>query len=151
LRPLDTGGHEIVSQLNYHLKRAPTHTLVETGGEETANASPEYSDWKLILLGESGVDVAAPRRPHFVLDSTKKRSGFGGCSQLVGNYTLDGDHLSFRQIAGTIMACLESMEMEKAFLQILPRVNSWKINGQRRDLLDTSGKRIAGFEARNMK
>jgi heat shock protein HslJ len=69
----------------------------------------------------------------------------------VGNYTLDGDHLSFRQIAGTMMACLEGMEIEKAFLQVFPQVNSWKINGQHLDLFDSSGRRIAGFEARSMK
>ena len=41
LRQLDTGGHEIVSKLNYDLKRALTFTLFETGSEETANASLE--------------------------------------------------------------------------------------------------------------
>lgn len=152
LRQLDRGGHEIVSKLNYDLKRAPTFTLIETPSEETANASLENTDWKLILLGDSAVNVAPKKEPHFVLNSTtKKVSGFGGCNQLVGNYTLDGDHLSFRQIAGTMMACLEGMEIEKAFLQVLPQVNSWKINGQRLDLLDASGRRIAGFEASNMK
>lgn len=152
LRQLDTGGHEIVSKLNYDLKRAPAFTLIGTRSEETANASLENTDWKLILLGDSAVNVAPKKEPHFVLNSTtKKVSGFGGCNQLVGNYTLDGDHLSFRQIAGTMMACLEGMEIEKALLQVLPQVNSWKIKGQRLDLFDTSGRRIAGFEARNTK
>jgi copper homeostasis protein (lipoprotein) len=152
LRQLDSAGHEIVSKLNYDLKRAPTFTVIAARSEETANASLENIDWTLILLGDSGVNVTRPKVPHLVLNSTTKRvSGSGGCNQLAGNYTLDGDHLSFRQIAGTMMACLEGMEIEKAFLQVLPQVTSWKINGQRLDLFDTRGRRIACLEARNIK
>jgi copper homeostasis protein (lipoprotein) len=151
LRQLDSAGHEIVSKLNYDLKRA-TFAVIEAGSEETANASLENTDWTLILLGDSGVDAVPQKVPHLVLNSTTKRvSGSGGCNQLVGNYTLDGDHLSFRQIAGTMMACPEGMEIEQAFLQVLPQVNGWKINGQRLDLFDTSGRRIASLEGRNIK
>jgi heat shock protein HslJ len=48
-----------------------------------------------------------------------------------------------------MMACLEGMDTEKAFLQALQQVNSWKITGQHLELLDTEGKQIAGFEARH--
>ena len=93
--------------------------------------------------------MSPQKQPHFVLDPTTKRvSGFGGCHRLVGNYTLDGDHLAFGQTAGTMMACLEGMEKEKAFLEVFSQVNSWKIKGQRLEWFDTSGKRIASFEAR---
>ena len=149
LRKLDIDGHEIVSRMNYDLKRVATFTPIETHAQETANASLENTDWKLILLGDSPVNVSPQKQPHFLLDSTTKRvSGFGGCNRLVGNYLLDGDHLAFGQTAGTMMACLEGMEMEKVFLELFSQVNSWKIKGQRLELFDTSGKRIASFEAR---
>jgi len=86
LRKLDIDGHQIVSRLNYDLKRAATFTLIEAHGQETAHASLESTDWKLILLDDSPVQVSPGKPPHFVLNSTSKIvSGSGGCNRLVGN------------------------------------------------------------------
>jgi heat shock protein HslJ len=87
------------------------------------------------------------------LDRARHRrvNGSGACNRLTGSYALDGDHLTFSQIAGTMMACLEGMQTEKAFLEALPQVKSWKIGEQRLDVFDTGGKRIASFEARHIK
>jgi hypothetical protein len=74
LRQLDSAGHEIVSKLNYDLKRAPTFTVIETGSEETANASLENTDWTLILVGDSGVNLAPQKVPHLVLNSNDEKS-----------------------------------------------------------------------------
>lgn len=155
LHKLDANGHEIQSKLNlnYDLKRAPTFAPIESSGKETSAASLENTYWKLIGLGDVPVEAANQQQePHFVLNpETHRVSGSGGCNRLTGSYTLNGDALTFSQVAGTMMACLEGMETEKTFLQVFSQVNSWKISGQRLELYDTGGKRVASFEARYMK
>ena len=155
LRKLDANGHEIQSRLNlnYDLKRAPLFEPIESNGKETSATSLENTYWKLIELGDVAVEVANQQQePHFVLNSeTHRVSGTGGCNRLMGSYTLNGENLVFSQVAGTMMACVKGMETESAFLQIFSQVNSWKMRGQRLELYDAAGKRVARFEARNMK
>jgi heat shock protein HslJ len=154
LRKLDANGHEIQPKLNlnYDLKRAPKFMPFESGGD-IATASLENTYWKLIGLGDVPVAAANQQRnPHLMLNSeTHRVSGFGGCNRLTGSFTLNGDHLTFSRVAGTMMACLEGMQTEKTFLQIFSQVNSWKIIGERLELYDTGGKLVASFEARYMK
>ena len=69
----------------------------------------------------------------------------------MGSYELNGDTLTFGQMAGTMMACLEGMDTEKAFLEALGQVKKWKIVGQHLELFDAAGKLVARFEARHMK
>jgi heat shock protein HslJ len=46
--------------------------------------------------------------------------GFGGCNQLVGSYTVDGDQVSIPALAGTMMACPPPvMAVEDAFKKAL--------------------------------
>jgi len=149
LRKLDQAGQEIVSKLNYDLKRAPAFTPLEGSNHNAATASLENTYWKLTQLRDSVISTSPKNEPHILLNSeTRQVSGSGGCNRLVGTYTLSGDHLSFGHTAGTMMACLEGMDTEKAFLQVLQQVDGWKISGQHLELFDTGGKRIASFEAR---
>lgn len=148
-----TAGQGSEVHLLLRLASAPSGVA---GGSHTATASTEPLEntyWKLIRLGDTAVTVAPQQKePHFVLNSqTRRVGGSGGCNQLTGSYQLNADHLTFSQMAGTMMACLEGMDTEKAFLQALPQVSTWKITGQHLELFDASGKVIASFEARHMK
>jgi heat shock protein HslJ len=69
---------------------------------------------------------------------------------LGGSYRLNGDRLSLDSLVTTLMACAEGMETEKAFLDALGQVTTWRIAGQQLELLDGSGKVIARFEARHL-
>ena len=66
----------------------------------------------------------------------------------MGGYTLEGDALSFSRMAGTMMACSESMETEKAYVEALTRTRKWRIEGQQLELLDDAGNVLAVFRAR---
>jgi copper homeostasis protein (lipoprotein) len=125
----------------------------ETCGARFATEPLENTYWKLTRLGETAVTVAAQQRePHFILNPTSRRmGGSGGCNRLMGSYELNGDRLTFGQMAGTMMACPEGMDTEKAFLEALRQVNTWKIAGQHLELFDAAGKLVARFEARHMK
>ena len=86
-----------------------------------------------------------------ILNSLSRRVvGSGGCNRLTGSYELIGGELTFGQVAGTMKACLEGMDTEKAFLDALRAVKRWKIEGQQLELFDASGKLVTRFEARHM-
>jgi heat shock protein HslJ len=73
-------------------------------------------------------------------------AGSGGCNRLSGSYELSGDRLTFGQMAGTMMACIDGMETEKAFPGALGQAKKWRIAGQRLELFDAAGKSVARFE-----
>jgi heat shock protein HslJ len=60
------------------------------------------------------------------------------------------DRLTFGQMAGTMMACPEGGDTEKAFLEALRHVHTWKIREQHLELFDASSALVAHFEARHM-
>ena len=69
----------------------------------------------------------------------------------MGSYELKGDHLTFSQMASTMMACLQGMDTEKKFLDAFSRAKTWKIAGQQLVLSDAEGKVIARFSAVHQK
>lgn len=122
-----------------------------SGPQSTAQLQNTY--WKLMTL--DGVAFASPtgtREIHFVLHSEGTRvAGFSGCNQLMGVYELDGAKITFNQVGGTLMACVDGMEQEQKFHQLFPRVASWKISGETLELLDGTGAAIATFESRYLR
>ena len=105
--------------------------------------------WKLTRIGEKPVVVKDKQRePHLVLATKDQRlSGHGGCNRLMGSYKLDGEKLSFGQVASTRMACIDGMDTEHLFSTELGKVQSHKINGNALQMLDASGLVILQFEA----
>ncbi|HUF35671.1 MAG TPA: META domain-containing protein [Gemmatimonadales bacterium] len=96
---------------------------VLTGGER--------GEVELMLrrVGDAPV-TAASRQPelHLILNSvTRRASGSGGCNRVAGSYELSGDRLRLGRMAGTLMACMEGMETEQAFLEMLGRVSGWRM------------------------
>jgi len=49
------------------------------------------------------------------------------------------------------MACPQGMEQERAFLDALATVATWRIEGQRLDMLDQRGDVVARFVAASLK
>ena len=124
----------------------------ETCGARFATEPLENTYWKLTRLGNAVVTVASQQQePHLILNPESRRvSGSGGCNRLVGSYELQGDKLTFGQMAGTRMACLEGSDIEQALLEALRHVRTWKITGQHLELFDAAGTMVARFEARHM-
>jgi len=151
LRKLDKAGQEIVSKLNYDLKRTPTFMPVESSGQEITPAPLEKTYWRLVDL--PGVDIKAAsgnQEPHLVLDpETHRVSGAGGCNRLTGSYRVDGDRIAFSHMAATMMACVQGMDTERSFLDALKDGSTWRIAGRELELFDASGKLLAKFEARD--
>jgi putative lipoprotein len=119
----------------------------------TSTATLENTYWNLVRLGGEPVTVsAAQREPHLVLHSEDKRvAGFGGCNRMTGSYSLSGQKLSFSQMAGTMMACPDGMQYERAFYDALGKVAGWRIEGETLELFDAAGTSLAQFESRDMR
>lgn len=109
--------------------------------------------WKLVRLGDEAVEVKDDQRePYFVLHSEEQRvGGYSGCNRLTGSYVTSEDTLTFSQMGGTMMACAEGMELERAFLDALGKVARFRIEGETLEVFDTSGASLALFESRYLR
>ena len=149
--PVLTGGKG--NEVQLLLRRASGSAAGSQGtspGQE-ATAKLENTYWKLISLGETEVPTL-PREPQIVLNSeTQRVAGSGGCNRVTGSYELTGNQIRFNQMASTMMACPQGMDTEKAFLNALNQVKTWKITGERLELFDAEGHSIAKLESRYMK
>ncbi len=140
--------------------RGPRTTLVidryqgiwptESCAMPATNAALENSYWKLTQLGATAVSVAdGQNEAHFILQSADGRvAGSDGCNRILGSYSVDGHQLKLGQLAGTQMACASGMEQATAFTAALLTTASWRIEGQRLELLNAAGKLLAAFESR---
>jgi heat shock protein HslJ len=130
----------------------PCRTCLQAGARrnEKGAAQLENTYWKLVELNGKPV-VATPRRrePHLRLSPEGKTlQGSGGCNAMRGVYQLDGARLRFTQIATTRLACPDPyMGQEGAFLKVLEATDSFKLSGDKLELLG-EGKLLARFEAR---
>ena len=131
--------------------RAGTPQLPDEDGPGPVTLEKTW--WKLTQVGNTPVVTAqGQEEPHLILDPKGMHvTGSGGCNRMTGRYELNGERLTFGPIAGTLMACPSGMETEKAFHQAIARVQLWKIEGQRLNLLDAAGAVVARFEAKPMK
>ena len=142
----DSGTPRPVLQVDRFIAMA-AQSQCEASSSSTASLEDTY--WKLTTLRGKPVAVADPQRePHLILQPAQHRvAGSGGCNRLAGGYTLAGDRLTFGRMAGTMMACRDGMEQERAFLDALAEVARWRIDGQRLELTDPRGEVVARFEA----
>jgi copper homeostasis protein (lipoprotein) len=125
----------------------------ETCGAPLATSPLQETYWKLTRLEGKPVIVAEKQRePSLVFRSEGNRvTGFSGCNNLTGAYSLKGAEISFNGVAATRMACIQGMDTEAVFLPVLGRVRTWKILGEHLELYDASSKMLARFEARALK
>ncbi len=109
-------------------------SLLACGGTRSPSpASPAVADrdWELVALAQDANPRGAGGRPVTLrLDAAGGRaSGFAGCNRYSAGYTLDGDRLTFGPAMSTKMACAEGMQLESAFLAMLPAVATYEVTG----------------------
>jgi copper homeostasis protein (lipoprotein) len=124
----------------------------ETCGARMTVAELENTYWKLTRLGGQPVLPSELQRElYLVLRSGDHRvTGFGGCNQVSGTYSVDGSAIEFSEMAGTMMACADAAETERTFLAALGSARSWRVIGEHLDLFDGAGDLAARFEAKNL-
>ncbi len=120
-----------------------------TSAERTVQEPLVNTYWKLTHLSDAPVTVVEQQREaHFVLHTDDQRvMGSTGCNRMTGSYRLEGDALSFDQLASTRRACADGMQTEQAFLDALGRTAEWRIVGQQLTLIAADGEVLARLQA----
>ena len=113
------------------------------------NRSLEGTYWKATeLAGKATPAQDAKREAHLVFQAGGRLSGSDGCNRITGAYERKGTAVTFGQLAGTQMACIDSAaEIERAFRGALKSTMRLAIAGDRLDLFDAAGNRVASFTA----
>ncbi len=98
---------------------------------------------------EWGTGVAVDQRSvQFGADG--RASGNAGCNTFMGSYTADGVNLKLGPLATTRKMCGEMrMAQEKAWLDMLARIDSYRLNDDQLRLMDAGNKEIITLTRRN--
>ena len=121
-----------------------------TSSTATENISVSFTNtyWKLIgLNGKDAVVIDQQREPHIVFGEDNRVSGSDGCNRFMGGYQLTDTAVTFSQLAGTRMACMEGGEQAQAFTDGLSQVSHYQLQGEYLDLKDNTDTVIARFIA----
>jgi heat shock protein HslJ len=106
-----------------------------------ASVTMDGNTWQLAALGGQSLGLAGMAgRPVTARFEGGRVSGFSGCNQYTGAYTLDPDSLVIGSLATTMMACPEpQMALEKAVKSALAGTFRHAIAGDRLTLTPVSG------------
>jgi heat shock protein HslJ len=110
-----------------------------------ASVSIEGPTWRLTALGDHSPGVAETQmRPVTAHFEGGRISGFSGCNQFMGGYTLNQGSVVIGSLAGTLMACSEPhMALEKAVMGALTGTLRYAITGDRLTLTPVLGAPLA--------
>jgi putative lipoprotein len=110
--------------------------------------------WVLSTLQGQAAPAGADGKPLDLRMSAADRtvSGFSGCNRYSGSFSSEGRSthgtpIKFGPLAGTMMACAEGGELEQAYLQMLGRVDGYRMQGGELVLL-SGGQAVATFKSR---
>lgn len=128
--------------------------LVMLGGCAAPAHSPHADGitekyWKLVELNGKPVP-RLEREPSMTLRGEAARvTGYSGCNNFVGTYTLDEPllRIRFNQIAVTERACVVGGDTEAAFLEVLRNADNFSQQGDRLSLNRARMAPLARFEA----
>ena len=138
---LTRGAPDNVSLLMRMVAATATSPPAAAGGR-----SLEGTYWRAIELAGKPTPAQDPKREaHLLFQPGGRVSGSDGCNRITAGYQRQDDALTFGQIAGTRMACADSAEIEGAFQAALKGTARFRIAGDRLELLDGSGARVAAF------
>jgi heat shock protein HslJ len=103
----------------------------QSGDEQTQDVPLLGTYWELTEL--KGVTITVHpdhEKVHIRLrDDEHRVGGFSGCNRFMGNYELDGEALSFGELASTMMAC-PNLDEEQKFLQAMAEVTKYVMSGE---------------------
>jgi len=120
-------------------------SVTTTSPAPTPDASLTNTYWKILDVdGQPVAVVQQMREPQLVLNGQSGRfAGSGGVNRLMGGYTLDGEGLTFSQVASTMMAGPpEAMQQEQAIVAALGAVREFSITGDQLTLVNDSGQAV---------
>ena len=129
---------------------AAVDVMAQSGTNPQRAGRPLQSTyWKAVEIAGKPIPAQpGTREAHLVFQAEGRMSGSDGCNRIAGSYEVKEDRIAFGQTLGTQMACPGTGEVEQGFRAALKDANRWRIVGDRLELLDASGVRLAAFEGR---
>jgi putative lipoprotein len=119
-----------------------------TSSQPRSSRPLEKTYWKATELDGKPVPAAeSTREVYILLGGAGRVGGSDGCNRFIGSYVLTGDGIKFGALAGTQMACPSTDATERGLRKALSGAARWSIAGERLELLDETGGRLAQFEA----
>ena len=122
---------------------------IPTAAAAQEEATPEGTEWHLTAYLVDGESTAVS----WAIDATLMldagtASGSNGCNTFSGNYTMDGEALTFGEaFTVTQMACTgDPGEVEQGYMTNLPSTASWVITDGALELSDADGAVILAYE-----
>lgn len=108
----------------------------------------EGTYWKAIeLVGKPLPPQDPGHEAYLQFQAGGRVYGSDGCSGIIGSYQLEADLVTFGQMVGTQTACLNTGEIERTFRDVLTSATRLTVLGDRLELFDPTGKRVAAFAA----
>ena len=105
--------------------------------------------WKLTSLNGEILKITENKSSEAHIQFIKEDTlvvGSGGCNRLRGSFKLEAqtNHLSFKQISTTLMAC-ENLDTETTFLKVLENINQFQIKNDSLHLFNDDKTNLASF------
>ncbi|MEW6094247.1 MAG: META domain-containing protein [Chloroflexota bacterium] len=119
-------------------------TLTACTGTGVPLADLNGTSWTLTRL--NGQPVLDGTQPSLAF-ADGQASGNASCNGFGGEYTLNGDELTFGALMSTLMACFpeEVMDQESAYFAALAATASFQLEGEMLTLIDEEGTSLAEF------
>jgi heat shock protein HslJ len=119
--------------------------LTACSGQSSANLN---GDWKLISYGsKSNPTPAVPDVDTTVtFGSDGKIGGSVGCNSFGGDYKVNGDKITFSQIASTVMACADPlMQQESAVFSVFTDKATFTVDGSTLTITSADGNSVVAL------
>jgi heat shock protein HslJ len=118
----------------------------QTTSAQTTPLGETY--WKLVeVAGRPTPAQDVSREANLQFDANGQVSGSDGCNRITGSYQMKGDTVTFGQMAGTQMACINTGATDRAFREALKNTTRFVRTGDRLELFDATGTRLASLRA----
>lgn len=135
--------------------KQPIEIKVERIAEE-APAAPAVTEtvlvgphWDLMTLAGENVKAGDNGELAFIsFNDDKSVHGFSGCNNFQGSFEATTDSVKMGPAASTRKMCAEGVELEQAFLTVLPNFSNFVIVEDVLSMKDSQGKVIATFKAK---
>lgn len=106
--------------------------------DDNANGGIGGTSWTVASI--NGAPTPPDARPTMVFEFDGSLSGSSGCNQYTGRFRTEGDRITVRDLASTMMACeAGAMALEQAFTAALGGATTWRLTEQGNLQLDGSG------------
>lgn len=135
-----------MKQITFALALLLTLSANKCSNSPDAMSAVKDTKWNIESLAGEALQLPADVEKPWLKLSGDALQGFGGCNQLMGQYQLDGNVLSFLGVGSTKMYCEGMQSTETAVMDMLTRVDSFKMDKGLLKLMG-AGKELATLKA----